>query len=881
MADDLLSSKLQVPPLRTPLIARDALLRRLDDPAGRVVLVSAPAGYGKTTLAGAWLREGRQPCAWVCLDMGDQDPERFLRYLDAALRPILGEPDQPGDLMVSLLNRAASVEGSFSLILDDYQLADSPGVQALLTTLIEHQPAAMRLMILTRRDPHGLPLPRLRARNELIELRVDDLRFSSAESAQFSRGCLGSALTANDLQVLDEQLCGWAAGLQLVAPVLQTPVTAESVRALAGSDGPVGEYFQAEVLDPLDPPTRELLLRAAILDEIRPELVDALQGSSGGLVSLHGLAHSNLFLSPVAGQRRLYSLHPMLRQFLREQLWLELDAEQIRLLYERAGTWFAGQGRVAEGVRYALMGEHYSLAADLLETNGEDLLWKQGEVMLLRGQLAAFPDAFLSERPELALLFARVLLICGETDAAARHLRLAENKIDAGLLTVGLQASLQATQAILMRQTGELGRSMELSRQGLDEANELLRALHQFNLGVAQLKSGNLSAAGMALSESLRRSEATGNLILNLLCLYWLAWIDFEQGRLDSARWLVEEGLRLGEEHGEAALPFCGLLRSGYAELLYEDNQLDRSQEQFERCLEIGNRFGLHSISASGFAGLGRLALLRGDEVGGREMLQHARRLAAARTSEAEARRMEVLVVNALLRNNDLTQAARWVKTSGLKLDDAVPTTESFFGYCVLARYWIAYSRARKDVAGMPAVIDLLERMRATASASESTSLVLRAQILLALAHETANQRSASMSALRQALQLSAETGHVRTFLEEGNPMLTLLREAAAAGLEPEMAQELLNAANIGPVSNAYGLSSLRIQHPHDTLTERESEVLLLIASGLSNEEIATHLVVTVNTVRTHIKSINRKFGVRSRTQAIYQAQRLGLLAAR
>ncbi|HZW02508.1 MAG TPA: LuxR C-terminal-related transcriptional regulator, partial [Anaerolineaceae bacterium] len=276
--------------------------------------------------------------------------------------------------------------------------------------------------------------------------------------------------------------------------------------------------------------------------------------------------------------------------------------------------------------------------------------------------------------------------------------------------------------------------------------------------------------------------------------------------------------------------------------------------------------------------GQGRLALLLGREVEGRQQLQQARKLLVERSHPTDVRRMTVLHVDALLRHGDLAQAGRWVNFCGLNLSDHFTSVDHFFQYSVLARYWIAYSRARKDRARLPEVLGLLARMSAVAAASESKSLVMRTAILQALAYDANGQPDHALNFLKQALTLGASGGFVRSFLDEGPAMAALLQSAVQKGIEPVYGRSLLDQSFLGAATPRIETPAVPT-HPRDALTERESEVLVLIAAGLSNDEIAERLVVTVNTVRTHIKSINRKFGVRSRTQAVYQAQRLGLLS--
>lgn len=894
MADFLIQTKLQPPPLRQNLIARDHLVARLEAGKPRLTLLSAPAGFGKTTLAVQWSQKSTSPFAWVSLETDDDDPLVFITYLVTALRSVderfsgclpAHQWPEPNTslipLVAAIINQAAAVNRDFYLVLDDYQEIQSPKLHELLNYLLLHQPPQMHLVVLSRTDPTGLPLARLRARNELVELRSADLRFNSGETALFLEECMNLSLDPDEVAAIDSQVEGWAAGLQLVGLSIRRPVTLEKVKALASSEGQVGEYLLAEVLDRQPPEIRRFLLHTSILRHICGELAEALTGVRSGQAMLHRLEQANLFIFPLDDERHWYGYHPLFLQLLRDQLWTSRPGHEIASLYEQAGGWFADHGMIDDAIHHSLMGEHYELAADLIEEHYEDILWKRGEAIKLRNQFSAFPQDFLAKRPRLALLYASVLLLIGDFEHAERCLRLAEETNKKDRFSNGLRANLRSARAVLYRLTGDLNRSIELSKRTLSELPENrdhLRILVMFNLGVSQLKMGRLSTANRALIEAVRLAESNGNIVLHLFCLYWLAIIEFEWGHLQQALEICEEGLQLAESYGSSVQPFAALLRRGYAELLYEMNHLSAAAQQFRLCVEMGQRNNLPEITATGYAGAGRLALLNGNELEGRRQLQQARKLLIERSTPEEARRMTAMHVDVLLRHGDLAQAGRWVNFCGLSLNDHFNGADHFFQYCLLARYWIGYSRERKDRSRLPEVIAMLGRMAAIASKGESKSLLLRILILQSLAFDANEQFDHALSCLKQALSIGISGGFVRTFLDEGPAMADLLRCALQKGIEPAAVRMLVDQTFLGEHLAANRTLSGQV-NSRDALTERESEVLMLIAAGLSNDEIAERLVVTVNTVRTHIKSINRKFGVRSRTQAVYQAQQMGLLS--
>ncbi|HZW03726.1 MAG TPA: AAA family ATPase, partial [Anaerolineaceae bacterium] len=404
MADFLIQTKFQIPPLRQNLIARDHLVARLDSGQPRLTLFSAPAGFGKTTLAVEWSQKSSRPFAWVSLDADDNDPLVFITYLVTALRsvdegfsaclPTQQWPEPHTNLiplMAAIINQAATSDRHFYLVLDDYQEIQNPKHHELVSYLLEHLPPQMHLVILSRSDPTGLPLVRLRSRNELFELRSTDLRFTLEETVRFLEDCMSLSLTPDEVTAIDSQVEGWVAGLQLVALSVRRPITLEKVMALAASEGHVGEYLLAEVLDHQPPEIRRFLLHTSILRHVCGELAESLTGMRASQALLHRLEQANLFIFPLDDDRRWYRYHPLFLQLLRDQLWTTCPAHEIASLYEQAGNWFSDHDMFDDAIHHSIMGEHYELAAGLIESHYDEVLWKRGEAIKLRNQFAAFP----------------------------------------------------------------------------------------------------------------------------------------------------------------------------------------------------------------------------------------------------------------------------------------------------------------------------------------------------------------------------------------------------------------------------------------------------------------------------------------------------------
>jgi LuxR family maltose regulon positive regulatory protein len=898
----LLQTKLFVPQVRRELVRRPRLTAQLDDAlqAGhKLTLLSAPAGFGKTTLLSEWLYGCGQPTAWVSLDEGDNDPARFWAYLLAALdgvwpgagreaRAVLHAPQPPPieAVVTVLLNDIVAASGALGadarrcvLILDDYHLIQERAIHQGLAFLLDYQPPQMHLLISSRVDP-PLSLARLRARSQLTELRTDDLRFSAEEVAAFLHQIMGLSLPAEAVAALERRTEGWIAGLQLAALSMQqrdAAQVAEFVTAFSGSHRFVLDYLAEEVLQQQPDSVRHFLLETAILERLTAPLCDAVTGRDDGHSLLAALDAANLFLVRLDDERRWYRYHRLFADLLRDRLQ-ETRPDEVPALHRRAAAWYRQERLAPEAVGHALAAADWGLAAKLIEDCAGEMLWMRGAVATLRGWLEMLPQALVRDRPGLCLVHAWTLFLSAQFEAVEARVHDAEAAMSRlslpGPARQALSEQLTVMRAMLANFQGDIPRTIQLSRQALDlvaEDNLMLRAALGGNLGGAYMAAGNLVAAAEVLAEAARLYEATGNLFVTLLASAYLGDVQMAQGRLRQAAETFQQMLALACERGGAQAFGARLAQVGLGRLECEWNELEEAERRLTVHLEASQRLGDEQLGpgpqllVDGYRALARTLQARGEGEGAWVMLDRAEQVARRRApqllgSVAAARARLHLV------SGDLTAAQRWAGESGLDADTE-PSYAREFELLTLARVLVGEG-------GLAEALTLLERLGRAAEAGQRLGSLVEVRLLQALALQAQGHGAEAVAALDAALSLAEPEGYVRVFAEQGAPLAGLLRQAAAEGIGA--ASRLLTA-----LSTSHALPSGHGGPPSpliEPLSARELEVLQLIADGFSNREIAEKLVLAVTTVKKHASNIYGKLGVRSRTEAVAHARKLDLL---
>jgi len=913
MPETLLRTKLFAPRVRPNLVPRSHLIERLNqglDLGHRLTLVSAPAGFGKTTLVNVWVQQTGQPIAWLSLDENDNDPLRFLAYLVAALNQVEGleatigrgaidmlqspQPPPVKSVLTSLINHVTAVSEGVVFVLDDYHLIDSSPVDDTLTFLLEHLPPQMHLVIATRADPH-LPLSRLRARGQLTELRGTDLRVTSSEAAEFLNQIMGLNLSEEDVQALERRTEGWIAGLQLAAISMRGREDISSlIQAFTGSHHYVLDYLIDEVLEQQPKDIQTFLLQTAVLDRLTGPLCDALTGQDNGQGTLELLEHANLFIVPLDEERRWYRYHHLFADLLRQRL-RQVHPDLTTTLHSRASEWYEQNGFVDQAIEHAFQAGGFDRAALMIEVY-IDALWGQGEHAKLQRWLGQLPDENLFARPNISVYQARYQCNNGQLEAANRTLNAIEKWLEAsntGVATTGLESSLG--QAERMKQRGRVAATRQLlcSYQGdvpgiiqhgdqalsyLPKEDLTWRSVTAINLGNAQGFKGNMTAAYEARYEALKACEAAGDIFFILIAILNLAITLREQGHLTQTIEACRKQMRLARENGLSQTRTAGYSLAVWGETLAELNELDEAIERAAQGFGLTERSGDMQFLGWSFLCLVRILISRGDLSKAEETIQKMEQVAIeSQLPPWIMSQVATWRARLWLAQGKLQAAALWVAERGFEASDE-PKPIQEIGYFLLFDYLIQsrilLAQGRLDEAGK-----LLQHLLKAAEEGERTSRVIEILMLQALTLRAAGDTDRALTLLKSALTLAEPEGFIRIFVDEGPPMAHLLCEALHRGIAPDYVRRLLAAF---PVDEPMQADLKRTEADQSELVEplsdRELEVLQLIAEGLTNREIASRLYISLHTVKVHSRNIYGKLDVHNRTRAVSQARALGIL---
>jgi LuxR family maltose regulon positive regulatory protein len=906
--DSLLATKLHIPAPRPNQVPRPRLTARLEaGVAGPLTLISAPAGFGKSTLLSEWIHGCGRPVAWVSLDEGDSDPIRFLGYLVTALRklrPGLGEDaltairhtQSPTRQMLEpvlnrLLNEIHALDEELVLVLDDVHALEGREVHPILQLLLDRLPPRMRLVLATRVDP-PLHLSRLRARGQLTELRARDLRFTSQEAADFLNQAMHLSLSCADIEALEERTEGWAVGLQMAALSLQGRRDAETfIAQFTGSHRFVLDYLTDEVLSRQPEPARDFLLRTSILSRLSAPLCDAVAEGCDGQSILESLDAANLFLIPLDDTRTWYRYHHLFGTLLRHQLDRKLGASGVAALHLRASDWYAAHGHPEDALEHALAAGALDRATELISEHAMPRLMAADAGTVIRW-IRALPPEWLDRRPELRLSYAWALVAQLELKAAEAQVRTAERAL-AGSSRAEPAAHLLTLRALLTRAAGRTREAIGLYRQAfeiLGEDGHLLRGLLSLELGTAYLATDEMAAAERAFEEAREASERAGNVFGVLGAEWHLAEILIVRGRLHDALALARRSLRLAEERGGRNAPGAAMAHGVLAEVQREWNDLPAAVELAGRAWELGKRGEIANGLLVGSLHMARVLQSLEDFPGALAALQRAEEI-MQRTGQPGW----IAVIHLLRSGIQLSQsrsegdsapleaATRWASGFGLLDGWRTGLAEKLPGLhhpelpeLIVARILVSQGETGTALELLAGILERAERMGRVRSTIEILALT-------ALVRESRGERDTALDCLRRALALAEPEGFVRIFVDEGPDLAGLVRQAAPGTVSPGYARRLVEAfgekrppapappgAQPAPRSAASGLP--------EPLSDREVEVLQLIATGLSNADAGRKLFIAPSTVKKHLENIYAKLGTRNRTQAIARAREAGLL---
>ncbi|GAP96616.1 transcriptional activator of maltose regulon, MalT [Leptolyngbya sp. NIES-2104] len=864
----------------------------------KLILVSATAGFGKTTVLGEWAHQLKLPVSWLSLDERDNDPIRFWMYVVAALQQRhqnLGEatlamlrspePIAAEVFLIPLINELAQLQTDFVLVLDDYHLITTPAIHDALSFLLEHLPLQIHLAIATRIDP-PLPIAKLRVRAQLTELHANDLRFTDEEATAFLHQSLDQPLTEAQITTLQTQTEGWIAGLQLAMLSLREAASVTLIESFSGSQREVLDYLVEEVLAQQSQSVQKFLLRTSILDQMSHSLCAAVIGDAVADKGepLEQLERQNLFVVPLDPNRTWYRYHHLFAEALRHILQ-RTEPDRIWLYHDRAAQWYQQQGYIAEAIQHAIAARSFEYAARLIEQEIQTRENPRLDAVVVRQALAALPTALISAHPWLLVAKAWVGFTSSqfaEGITAIQRLEQCVNQNPPEIEQVdrlrGIVIALKGTHARQQGNTVDAIACMEKALQLLPQDQSWLRSLILLNLGVTYFVADNYKAAKQLLLEVSRIGKAQGMADPAIAGLYLQAQFLALRGRIDEAVSLCQQGLELAIERHWLATYAGVLVQVALADLLREQNQLETAAEHLTQSIDraLQNRQpGL----MMGYITLARVRQAQGDFPSAWTAIHAAERCQPWLWSTILS--VEACKVRLQLAEGNVDAAMAWANSSGLSSEGELhysPTQQSPQGseldYFTFARVLLAYGRQHSSPAHLQAAMRLLTRLQQFTHAGGRTIRVMETLLLQALVLQAQGDQTRSFNSLNQALNVPRQGNYVRLFLDEGKPMAELLQMAVSQDIHADAARRLLTMFN-----SVEKKKSTIIQPFVEPLSARELEVLRYLATGMPNQAIADQLFVSLAAVKWHARNIYSKLEVNNRTQAVAKARELGILS--
>ncbi|MBE2224281.1 MAG: hypothetical protein IAF02_22265, partial [Anaerolineae bacterium] len=879
MESPLLHTKLRIPTATPTLLSRPRLIDLMQVQAnGFLALLSAPAGFGKTTLVTDWIRQQDNPVAWLTLDEQDNDPVLFWRYLITALQMVDERLGLRALAALTALNRVPletavtylindlssfiPADASLTLVLDDFHWIHHAAIHQSLNYLLQRQPPQLHLILLTRADP-PLSLARLRVAGRLVELRAADLRLTPAEITSFFNQIMALDISHETLALLAKQTEGWAAGLQLAALSLRQRTPADAARLMQTFTSVrqhVFDYLMEEVLAYQTAEVRHFLQQTAVLQQFSAPLCTAVTGHQDAAQLLRQLTADNLFITPLDEDGQWYRYHPLFA----EMLHVNLDEAAQRDCHRRAANWYADQQLMQDALRSAQAAADYELMARLLTQSYKTLL-AHALLVSLQKWLAALPAAYQSPRLRLAVAWCRVYE-SGESDLEQiiEDIKTLSPETDKPF-----QGEMLAVRAIYASLYGELDNAVQWAAEALtliDPEDFLSLAAAYQALGNAYRYQGELNAALAAYTQARRQFEKMGNVFMSQLPLYRTASIQIMQGRLHQA-WQTYESLRQrAQAAGYEPLIMTGEVFGYLSDLYWEWNDLEKAEDFAREEIELAQAGNMLLALVDGYSKLAAVYAAQANERAAREALEMAGKTAVQFQSAPVSAQVALVVAHHELAWGNLSAAAAWADEYARQRGRescVLPPLLAQSADILLARVWLAQGQTTAAQTLLAEVVSQFE-------ANGRIRLVVEANILQALAWAAQKQDALAHKALIHALALAKPEGYIRVFVENGSSLTPLLNQVRH--LFPDYVSQLLQALPTHEPATAPESPLL------DALTERELEILNLIAHGLSNGQIAETLFISVGTVKGHVNHIFSKLDVKNRTQALLRARELNLL---
>lgn len=898
MLTPILATKLYAPPPQAKLVPRPRLIKILNEGhflGRKLTLISAPAGFGKTTLISEWISTCGKPVAWLSLDEADSDLLRFISYLIAAMQPIkeglgeglLAEHQSPHAAVIELvltplLNEIAAIPNDFFFVLDDYHLVEATLIDEAVAFLIEHLPPQMHLVIATREDPQ-LPLPRLRVRNQLSELRATNLRFTPAEAAEFLNRVMGLNLSAENIAALETRTEGWIAGLQLAALSMQghaTRDTASFIKSFTGSHRFVLDYLIEEVFQQQSESVQAFLLRTSILDRMCGDLCDAVLGKNEEDGILHPssfilefLEHANLFIVPLDSERRWYRYHHLFGDLLRQRLGKNLSQKEIVELHLRASEWYEQDGQMFDAFHHALAADDFNRAARLAETAWQKME-RNFQTFAWLGWVKKLPNAAICSRPWLCVQIGWAYSDVGESEPSETYLQKAEHAL-AGMKDQEEFKSIPATIALIRSGNAQIEgnlpetvRYAELSIQLAPENDSLIRAQAAITLGFTQWAVGNVESSLQAMRAWMNDMEKLGNQMYVIASAFVVADMQMILGHLGEAENILQQMIQQAAAHGQDAENVTAHHHLGLAMIAHERGDDAAVAPRLQLVAELGQRSTLIDWAHRWGMAQARLKESAGAWDEALQFLDEAQRGYVKNPIPmlypVEARKARIY-----LKQGHLAKAQAWARARRLTVKDEA----SYLGEYEL----LTLARIHLTERSFEGVNSMLERLLTLAESQKRTGSVIEILITQALLYHAQSDDRHALASLEHALTLGEPEGYIRVFVDEGEAMQALLENLN--NRDSSYVEKLLAAFPQSQIENRKHLHLAQVQVSKivDPLSDRELEVLKLLRSELNGPEIAERLIVSLNTLRTHTKKIFNKLGVNNRRAAVRRAEELGL----
>lgn len=887
MAVPILSTKLNIPPLRSKYVSRSNLVEKLNESlasGSKLIILSAPAGFGKTTLVCEWAAACGRPLAWLSLDDSDSTSTGFLAYLVSALQTVqagVGEtvlaalqsaqPPSVAPLLIELVNEISATSISFILVLDDYHLVDSKDVDQALSFLVENQPPQMHLVIISREDP-PLALSRLRAKGQLTELRADDLRFTLNEASDFLNRVMSLNLASNDISILDKHVEGWAVGLQLAALSLQRDNDPSTfIRSFTGSHHFILDYLVEEVLYRQPENTQQFLLKTSILNRLCGPLCEAVINNPGenGQDTLEALDHDNLFITTLDHERRWYRYHNLFRDLLQKQLGQFLSPEEINQSHLRASQWYEANGDFVEAFDHALAAADYHRGAELAEgayRNMDDKFLSAAWLV----QVRMLPDSIMSVHPLLCVQAGMAYTDAGDLEASEAYLSKAEHclvqvgKSDQYPSLPGMIALGRAFNAQLRGDIHEVVKYAELSLELIPESDFFQRSQANVTLGFSNWAAGNLEAALRVMTDWMENLQKTGNTVFVVASAFAVADILVGLGRLMEAESSLNRSLELASTQGDEAEKITAHHYLILSQIAYERSEHELYLKRLQMVHKLKDHTTLVDWPYCWNLAQALIKEREQDFEAALKLLDEAKSV-YVRNPVPDLRPVDAIKARIYLKQGRLDKARTWVNGRGLSVSDEIDYLGEF-EHLVLARIRIA----EHDYSG---INSMLERILAAAEAQNRLWSVLEILLTLFLSCQTQGDQQQANIVLNQALIIAEPEGYIRIFVDEGEPMRLQLETLAKDRNHP-LRKYLFK------LLSAFSRSTANSQQTGliEPLTARELEILRLVAQGLSNSEISRRLFLSVSTIKGHNLRIFDKLQAQNRTEAVASARDLGLL---